>query len=109
MSEGSAAAVAQLSKHAGPNEMNGIRTPDCLVADGTPWPTIKRIRNTFFVSKPAKCTTWIWLFITKGDYVMRMKNPPHPGRIVRQECIEPLGLTETAKRLGVMRQVLNNW
>ncbi len=24
---------------------------------------------------------------------MRMKNPPHPGRIVRQECIEPLGLT----------------
>jgi len=48
--------------------------------------------------------------ITKGDYVMRMKNPPHPGRIVRQECIEPLGLTvtETAKRLGVTRQALNN-
>ena len=41
---------------------------------------------------------------------MRMKNPPHPGRIVRQECIEPLGLTvtETAKRLGVTRQALNN-
>ncbi len=35
---------------------------------------------------------------------MRMKNPPHPGRIVRQECIEPLGLTvtEAAKRLGVI-------
>jgi plasmid maintenance system antidote protein VapI len=31
---------------------------------------------------------------------MRMKNPPHPGRIVRQECIEPLGLTviEAGKR-----------
>jgi addiction module HigA family antidote len=41
---------------------------------------------------------------------MRMKTPPHPGRIVRQECIEPLGLTvtETAKRLGVTRQALNN-
>ena len=26
---------------------------------------------------------------------MRMKKPPHPGRIVRQECIEPLGLTVT--------------
>ena len=41
---------------------------------------------------------------------MLMKNPPHPGRIVRQECIEPLGLTvtETAKRLGVTRQALNN-
>ena len=34
---------------------------------------------------------------------MRMKNPPHPGRIVRQECIEPLGLTvtEAARALGV--------
>ena len=39
---------------------------------------------------------------------MRMKKPPHPGRIVRQECIDPLGLTvtETAKRLGVTRQAL---
>lgn len=41
---------------------------------------------------------------------MRMKNPPHPGRIVRQECIEPLGMTitEAAERLGVTRQTLNN-
>jgi len=41
---------------------------------------------------------------------LRMKKPPHPGRIVRQECLEPLGLTvkEAAKRLGVTRQALNN-
>jgi antitoxin HigA-1 len=41
---------------------------------------------------------------------MTMKNPPHPGRIIRQECIEPLGLTITdaASRLGVRRQTLNN-
>jgi antitoxin HigA-1 len=41
---------------------------------------------------------------------MRMKNPPHPGRIVRQECIKPLGLSVTAaaKALGVQRQTLNN-
>ena len=41
---------------------------------------------------------------------MRMKNPPHPGRIVREECIEPLGLTVTkaARALGVTRQTLNN-
>ena len=41
---------------------------------------------------------------------MRMKKPPHPGRIVRQECIEPLGLTvtEAARRLRVTRQALNN-
>ncbi len=38
-----------------------------------------------------------------------MKTPPHPGRIVRQECIEPLGLTVTAaaKGLGVTRKALS--
>lgn len=41
---------------------------------------------------------------------MPMKNPPHPGRVIRQDCIEPLGLTITAaaKALGVTRQALNN-
>ena len=41
---------------------------------------------------------------------MRMKKPPHPGRIVRQECIEPFGLTITdaASRLGVTRQAHKN-
>jgi addiction module HigA family antidote len=40
---------------------------------------------------------------------MPMKNPPHPGRIVWQECIEPLGLTVTdaAKALGVSRNALS--
>ena len=39
---------------------------------------------------------------------MPMKNPLHPGRIVRQECIEPLGLsvTDGAKALGVSRNAL---
>ncbi len=39
-----------------------------------------------------------------------MKNPVHPGRIVRDDCIEPLGLTITkaAQVLGVTRQALNN-
>ena len=33
---------------------------------------------------------------------MPMKNPPHPGRIIRQDCVEPSGLTITqaAKVLG---------
>ncbi len=41
---------------------------------------------------------------------MPMKNPPHPGRIVRQDCIERLGPTVTgaAKALGITRQALNN-
>ena len=39
---------------------------------------------------------------------MPMKNPAHPGRIVRSACLEPLGLsvTEGAKILGVSRQTL---
>jgi addiction module HigA family antidote len=39
---------------------------------------------------------------------MPMKNPAHPGRIVRNACLEPLGLsiTEGAKILGVTRQTL---
>jgi addiction module HigA family antidote len=39
-----------------------------------------------------------------------MKTPAHPGRIVRHDCLEPLGLsvTEGAKVLGVTRQTLNN-
>ena len=41
---------------------------------------------------------------------MAMKNPPHPGKVVRVSCLEPLGLnvTEGAKVLGVSRQALSN-
>ena len=41
---------------------------------------------------------------------MSMKNPPHPGKVVRVSCLEPLGLnvTEGAKVLGVSRQALSN-
>jgi addiction module HigA family antidote len=40
---------------------------------------------------------------------MTMKNPPHPGVVVLQECIEPLGLTITraAEALGVTRNTLS--
>ena len=38
-----------------------------------------------------------------------MHNPPHPGGIVRRQCLEPLGLTVTraAQGLGVTRQALS--
>ena len=41
---------------------------------------------------------------------MPMKNPSHPGRLVRTMCLGPLGLSVTgaAKALGVTRQTLNN-
>ena len=41
---------------------------------------------------------------------MPMHNPPHPGEIIRWECLEPLGLTVTraAQGLGVTRQALSD-
>lgn len=38
-----------------------------------------------------------------------MHSPPHPGKIVREECIEALGLTVTAAAagLGVTRKALS--
>ena len=38
-----------------------------------------------------------------------MMNPPHPGRSIRENCLDPLGLsvTEAAKALGVARHTLS--
>jgi antitoxin HigA-1 len=40
---------------------------------------------------------------------MTMKNPPHPGEIIRNMCIKPLGLTVTqaAEDFGVTRKTLS--
>ena len=39
-----------------------------------------------------------------------MYNPPHPGGVVRRQCLEPLGLsvTRAAQGLGVTRQALSD-
>jgi addiction module HigA family antidote len=39
-----------------------------------------------------------------------MKNPAHPGRIIRQEFLEALGVSvaEAARRIKVTRQALSN-
>jgi len=40
---------------------------------------------------------------------MKMHKPPHPGEILRELCLEPLGLTvtEAADALGVSRKTLS--
>ncbi len=40
---------------------------------------------------------------------MLMHNPPHPGEIIKELCLEPLGLTitEVAAALGVSRKTLS--
>jgi addiction module HigA family antidote len=39
----------------------------------------------------------------------RMHSPPHPGGIIKELCLEPLGLsvTDAAKGLGVTRKALS--
>jgi len=38
-----------------------------------------------------------------------MHNPPHPGEVIKELCIKPLGLsvTDAAKALGVSRKTLS--
>lgn len=40
---------------------------------------------------------------------MPMHNPPHPGEVVRELCLDPLGLTvsRAAESLGVTRKTLS--
>jgi addiction module HigA family antidote len=40
---------------------------------------------------------------------MKMHNPPHPGEVLRELCLEPLKLSvsEAAKALGVSRKTLS--
>ena len=41
---------------------------------------------------------------------MRMHNPPHPGEVLRELCLEPLGIsvTDAAEALGVSRKTLSS-
>ena len=41
---------------------------------------------------------------------MKMHNPPHPGEVLRDLCLTPLGLTVTdaARALGVSRKTLSS-
>src|SRR3990172_9358809 len=41
---------------------------------------------------------------------MKIHNPPHPGEVLRELCLKPLGLTvtEAAAALGVSRKTLSS-
>ena len=47
--------------------------------------------------------------LTAVNLLMDMFNPPHPGEILREDCLKPLRLTVTAaaKGLGVSRGSLS--
>src|SRR5215212_3077040 len=41
---------------------------------------------------------------------MEMHDPPHPGEIIREDCLKPLGLsvTRAAEGLGISRKTLSS-
>ena len=47
---------------------------------------------------------------TITNSAIKMHNPPHPGEILRELCLDPLGLTVTqaAAALGVSRKTLSS-
>jgi addiction module HigA family antidote len=47
--------------------------------------------------------------ITRKNAGMEMFNPPHPGEVLREDCLKPsrLTVTEAAKGLGVSRGSLS--
>lgn len=47
---------------------------------------------------------------TTTESAMKMHNPPHPGEVLRELCLEPLGLsvTRAAHALGVSRKTLSS-
>src|SRR5271168_3677748 len=54
----------------------------------------------------------IWLIIIDDEQEMRMPmhDPAHPGEVIREDCLKPLGLTVTdaAEGLGVTRKALSD-
>jgi addiction module HigA family antidote len=54
----------------------------------------------------------LYLHQLRGKYRGRwsVRNPPHPGEVIRDLCLEPLGLTVTdaANALGVSRKTLSS-
>src|SRR5665647_92054 len=51
-----------------------------------------------------------WSVLLRQEVTMKMHNPPHPGEVLRQLCLEPLNLTVTdaARSLGVSRKALSS-
>ena len=47
---------------------------------------------------------------TTTKSAMKMHNPPHPGEVLRELCLQPLGLsvTRAARALGVSRKTLSS-
>ena len=52
----------------------------------------------------------MWRFLNSTTKMaMKMHNPPHPGEVLRELCLEPLNLTisDAARSLGVSRKTLS--
>ena len=54
--------------------------------------TVRANWRIIFGSKMETLSTWILSIIIEGEKIMEMKNPVHPGQLVK-ECLEDLGLS----------------
>src|ERR1019366_2122929 len=74
--------------------------------EGMPWLPAGGLSSA---STAARRTLIMSITTRQGETPMTMKNPPPPGVVVLQECIEPSGLTITqaAEALGVTRNTLS--
>ena len=72
-------------------------------------PDVRPRRSLRLTSRTGAPSMWMMSTIIRKVKSMAMRNPPHPGGIVRGQCLEPLNLsvTHAAKALGVMRQTLS--
>lgn len=73
------------------------------------WAVTVRATGGWFSVLTAARRTLIMSIATERKQPMTMKNPPHPGLVVLQECVVPSGLTITqaAEALGVTRNMLS--
>ena len=68
-----------------------------------------QVTGAFFSDLKTATPLMLIMMITTKEQKMVMHNPPHPGEVIKELCIEPLGLTvtEVAKGLGVSRKTLS--
>ena len=57
-----------------------------------------KLAGDFPLCRPRRLVMSITWITTERRLTMPMKNPPHPGGFVLRQCIEPLGLSITARR-----------
>ena len=73
------------------------------------WQEVQKMPRAVEHARLAVPQNLVMSITTEKKPPLTMKNPPHPGLVVLQECIQPSGLsiTDAAAALGVTRNTLS--